>query len=630
MSNRSDHRGTSRPEESGPDAAVGRSWSALAARGPVVRVVDTASLVLGMILANAARYDGSTETRNALGLVIACTLGVAAFLVASTALRLHQGRHPLGSADEFRSLALAVGAVTLVVLGVVFVSEARLMPLSVPVVGGMIFFMLAIGYRAAIAKSVQAGALPLAGKRTLVFGAGEAAAQLVRSMIWYSDGGYAPVGLLDDDPTKRHLQIKGIRVRGGRDDIAKAAADTRAEVLVIAVPSAGSELLRAVSERATAAGLVVKTLPKISDLLDPAGVGIRDVRDINIADLLGRRQIETDVAEIAGYLRGRRVLVTGAGGSIGSELTRQIAGFGPAELMMLDRDESALHALQLSLFGEARLDLPQAILADIRDGERLLRLFAERRPEVVFHAAALKHVNMLEQYPDEGWKTNVLGTLNVLEASRSVGVDHFINVSTDKAADPANVLGRTKRMAERLTATVARQQDGHYLSVRFGNVLGSRGSVLETFAAQIAQGGPVTVTHPDVTRFFMTIPEAVQLVIQAGAIGEGGEALVLDMGSPVRIADLAAQLIAMEGRPIEIRYTGLRPGEKLHEQRLGSQEQDERPVHPLISHVPVPPVPTDMLERVRAIETYAEYVSSDDVAEFSASATTTRPGGVGR
>jgi FlaA1/EpsC-like NDP-sugar epimerase len=261
---------------------------------------------------------------------------------------------------------------------------------------------------------------------------------------------------------------------------------------------------------------------------------------------------------------------------------------------MLDRDESALHAVSLSIHGEARLDLPQAILADIRDGEALRELFLQRMPDVVFHAAALKHVNMLEQYPAEGWKTNVLGTRNVLEAATAVGVSHFINVSTDKAADPVNVLGRTKRMAERLTATYAQKNEGRFLSVRFGNVLGSRGSVLETFAAQIARGGPITVTHPDVTRFFMTIPEAVQLVIQAGAIGSGGEALVLDMGEPVRIADVAAQLIAMEGRPINILFTGLRPGEKLHEELFGSEERDSRPVHPLISHVPVPALEGDL------------------------------------
>jgi FlaA1/EpsC-like NDP-sugar epimerase len=292
------------------------------------------------------------------------------------------------------------------------------------------------------------------------------------------------------------------------------------------------------------------------------------------------------------------VLVTGAGGSIGSELCRQIYQFDPGELLMLDRDESALHALQLSIFGEARLDLPQAILADIRDDATVDQLFAERRPHVVFHAAALKHVNMLEQYPDEGWKTNVLGTRNVLAAATAVGVTHFINISTDKAANPVNVLGRTKRTAEQLTATYAQRGTGRYLSVRFGNVLGSRGSVLETFAAQIAQGGPVTITDPEVTRYFMTIAEAVQLVIQAGAIGGNGEALVLDMGAPVRIGDVAAHLISLEGRPIPIKVTGLRPGEKLHEDLFGAGEKGSRPIHAMISHVPVPPLAATLLDRL--------------------------------
>lgn len=588
-------------------------------RGSVLRVVDTASVVVGMVLAHAARYDESTDPMNVLGLAMAVAVAVAVFLAVATRLRLHHGRHAVGSADEFKTLAEAVAAATLVVLVIDFMTGTeRLMPLSVPVVGGLICFVLAIGYRAAVAARVHAAAPPRAGTRTLVFGAGAAAEQLVRSMVWDADSSHLPVGLLDDDPSKRHVEIKGVRMLGGRDAIAAAASTTQAEALIIALPSAESDLVRDVSERAVAAGLTVKILPKLADLLDRRGIGLRDVRDINIADLLGRRQVETDMKEISGYLRGKRVLVTGAGGSIGAELTRQIHSEGPAELMMLDRDESALHALQLTLFGEARLDLPQAILVDIRDGEALQRLFSERRPEVVFHAAALKHVNMLEQYPDEAWKTNVLGTLNVLTAATSIGVDHFINVSTDKAADPVNVLGSTKRLGERLTSTVAQHAPGRFLSVRFGNVLGSRGSVLETFAAQIAMGGPVTVTDPEVTRYFMTIPEAVQLVVQAGAIGAEGEALVLDMGSPVRIADVAAQLIKMEGRPIGIRYTGLRPGEKLHEELFGAGERDERRVHPLISHVSVPPLSSEALDHVRAARGLADFFTAD-VSERSPS-----------
>jgi FlaA1/EpsC-like NDP-sugar epimerase len=283
---------------------------------------------------------------------------------------------------------------------------------------------------------------------------------------------------------------------------------------------------------------------------------------------------------------------------------------------MLDHDESALHAVQLSMHGQARLDLPEVLLADIRDKDALHELFARRRPEVVFHAAALKHVNMLEQYPDEGWKTNVLGTRNVLEAATSIGVTHFINISTDKAADPVNVLGRTKRVAERLTATYAQRNAGRLLSVRFGNVLGSRGSVLDTFAAQIARGGPLTVTHPDVTRYFMTIREAVQLVVQAGAIGRTGQLLVLDMGVPVRIADVAATLINSAERPINILFTGLCPGEKLNESLFGTGETDVRPVHPLISHLSVPPLDPVDLRRLSPVSP-AEFLAGNGSAPLA-------------
>ncbi|MGY2002863.1 polysaccharide biosynthesis protein [Blastococcus sp. SYSU DS1024] len=558
-------------------------------------VVDVLSLHAGLVLALAARYEGSLEESHPSGLLVGILVGTAVFPVTSAALRLHQGRYAVGGADELKALGLAVGVSATAVLAVVLASGApRLLPLSVPVIGAVLSLVLMTTVRLVIRSQREGAVRPRTGLPTLVFGAGDAAEQLIRSMLSDPQSPYLPVGLLDDDPAKRHVRIRGVRMLGGRDDIPSAVVSTKAEVLVIALPSADSALVREVSRPATEVGLTVKVLPRFADLLH-GRVGIRDVRDIDVADLLGRRQIDTNVAEIAGYLTGKRVLVTGAGGSIGSELCRQIATFDPSELLMLDRDESALHALQLTMFGEARLDLPQAILADIRDAGALRQLFAERRPDVVFHAAALKHVNMLEQYPGEGWKTNVLGTRNVLEAATSVGVSHFINVSTDKAADPVNVLGRTKRMAERLTATYAQQAEGRYLSVRFGNVLGSRGSVLETFAAQIARGGPVTVTHPDVTRYFMTIPEAVQLVIQAGAIGNDGEALVLDMGEPVRIADVAAQLISMEGRPINILFTGLRPGEKLHEDLFGAGERGERPVHPMISHVAVQGLTTEAL-----------------------------------
>ncbi len=274
-------------------------------------------------------------------------------------------------------------------------------------------------------------------------------------------------------------------------------------------------------------------LPPVSELFG-GQVGASDIRDVTTADLLGRHEIDTDLEAIAGYLTGKRVLVTGAGGSIGSELCRQIYRFAPARLIMLDRDESALHAVQLAIEGRALLDSPDLVLCDLRDRRAVQEVFTRTRPDVVFHAAALKHLPLLEQHPAEAVKTNVWATLDLLEITAEAGVERFVNISTDKAADPCSVLGYTKRITERLTSHFASEARGTYLSVRFGNVLGSRGSVLTVFQSQIERGGPLTVTDPDVTRYFMTIEEAVQLVIQAGAIGRDGEVLVLDMGKPVR------------------------------------------------------------------------------------------------
>lgn len=320
--------------------------------------------------------------------------------------------------------------------------------------------------------------------------------------------------------------------------------------------------------------------------VDMLGRAITTSRDNHVFDLLGRRQLETDLDAIASYLAGKRVLVTGAGGSIGSELCRQIQHHQPGELMMLDRDESGLHAVQFSLHGRALLESAELILADLRDADEIHRIVRRRRPDVIFHAAALKHLTLLERYPGEALKTNIWGTQAILDAARDV--ERFVNLSTDKAAKPTSVLGYSKRITERLTAHAAGLYGGTFLSVRFGNVLGSRGSALTAFRAQVAAGGPITVTDPDVTRYFMTVQEAVQLVILAAAIGSGGEALVLEMGQPVRIADLARRLAEQSATPVDIVYTGLRPGEKLHEELFGPGELDVRPRHPLISHVTVP------------------------------------------
>ena len=426
--------------------------------------------------------------------------------------------------------------------------------------------------------------------KLIIYGAGEGGIQIVNTMLRNPNSQYLPVAFLDDNPKTHRLRISGVPVLGGRNEIAKVTQRTGASTLLIAIPSADSTVVNEIVEIARESKLNVKILPVVQSL-DERQVGADDIRDLTDEDLLGRRRVKINLDEISDYLVNRRVLVTGAGGSIGSELCRQLVRFNPSEIIMLDRDESALHEVQLSIYGRALLDTPQTVLADLRDERAINEVFDSRKPQVVFHAAALKHLPLLERYPHEAYQTNVLGTATVLNAAQRTGVEVFVNISTDKAANPISVLGFSKKIAERLTADVAsRTNQGKYISVRFGNVLGSRGSVLMSFRDQIAKGGPVTVTHRGVTRYFMTISEAVQLVVQAGAIGRTGEILVLDMGKPVNIHDVAEQLVKNSGKPIKIEVVGLRVGEKVHEELFAEGETDERPRHPLISHVAAKPI----------------------------------------
>jgi FlaA1/EpsC-like NDP-sugar epimerase len=509
---------------------------------------------------------------------------------------LYRHRFQRGSLDEMAGtgLAAAVAGIMLLILAEAGLAPSPVAPRTVVVAVAFAMAAMLAGRHILVGLQQRTRSPAATATDIIVFGAGGAGTMLVHQLARDPQAKYRPVALLDDDPDKRRLRIVGIPVLGGRGAMAEAAARTEAKVLVIAIARASGTAIRDLSAEAERCGLAPKVIPSLDELLS-GHARIEGVRDPRISDLLGRRPVQTDIAAIAGQFAGKRILVTGAGGSIGSELCRQLQRFGPAELIMLDRDESALHAVQLALHGRALLDSDETVLADIRDPRRVREVFERFRPEIVFHAAALKHLPLLERYPAEAVKSNVLGTQTVLEAAAACGVASFVNISTDKAADPVSVLGYSKRIAERLTAHMAAQADGSYLSVRFGNVLGSRGSVLTALSAQVDAGGPVTVTHPEVTRYFMTVDEAVQLVLQAAVIGSSGEVLVLDMGEPVRIADIARRLVASASRPVDIVFTGLRPGEKLAEDLLGQSETDHRPRHPLIRHTPVTPLPPEQL-----------------------------------
>jgi FlaA1/EpsC-like NDP-sugar epimerase len=506
---------------------------------------------------------------------------------------LYRGWWINGSFEEVAALARTAVLTTVGILLVdVLFPDQHLAPVSSVLAAGIIAFVAMGGARYGARQVLERRRREIAKDRTraraVVFGAGEGGERIIRAMLSDSASPFVPVALLDDDPSKRNLTIRSVRVAGDRSDLEAVAQRFEASALVIAVPSADGAFVRELSAAARAAHLDVRVVPSVTELLG-SDVSVTDLREPTEADLLGRHKVETDLLSVSEYVRGKTVVVTGAGGSIGSELCRQLSRFEPGRLVMIDRDESGLHAVQLSLEGRALLDSDSLVLLDIRDRTRVARLFAEIKPDVVFHAAALKHLPLLEAHPSEAVKTNIWGTLAVLDAAAGAGVSLVVNISTDKAADAQSVLGYSKRVAEGLTAHFGLKEQGRYLSVRFGNVLGSRGSVLTAFRAQLEQGGPLTVTHPDVTRYFMTIEEAVQLVIQAGAIGSDGQALVLDMGEPVKIHDVARQLAASCTPEVPIEFTGLRPGEKLHEALFCSHEQPQPSRHELILSVDVAP-----------------------------------------
>ena len=525
------------------------------------------------------------EAADAIFISTVAAILVHAFL--GLAVGLYRGRWRVSSFDEVATLG-SVWAGTSVVLSTgnfyARTLDASSLPTSAVITGclatGGGLVVQRIGWRRYWEANRRPD--PTQCKRTIVFGAGEGGEQMVRAMLVDPNSEYYPVALLDDDPGKANRELYGVKVQGSRYHLEDVVDATGAEVLLVAVTDADAELISTLSSMATALGLDLRVLPPSSELV--GRMTLADVRPPTVDDLLGRDPVEIDLESVADYIQGRRVLVTGAGGSIGSELSKQIHGFAPSDLWLLDRDENALHRVQLELEGRALLDSEMLLVADIRDRDRMFEIFDRYRPDVVFHAAALKHLTLLENHPAEGVKTNALGTKNLLDAATKFDVDRFVNVSTDKAADPTSVLGASKLAAEKLTALAAAETGRPFVSVRFGNVLGSQGSVLPTFLRQLEQGQPLTVTHPDVTRYFMTIPEAVRLVVQAGAIGEPGEVMVLDMGNPVKIIDLAQQLIntIRPGTPVE--YTGLRPGEKMHEILLSEDEVGVARQHPRIVH----------------------------------------------
>ncbi len=553
--------------------------------------LDSLVWATAVYFATWLRYLYVTSNTLVASTAAAAALAAGLHLLLGRVSGLYRPGQILGSYDEVLSLVRTAALATVLFLGLVVLAPAgALVPRTVPLIAGFSALVWMLALRLVI-RSIRARRMTRGDRKPIVIvGAGPTGRLLVHNLLQDRHSTFLPVAVLDEDPAKRSLKIEGVRVAGAPADLVDVAEKYGAQHVVIALREADPELVADVRRNADAHGIRTLVLPPISDL-EAQNARISDIRDINVEDLLGRRRVSLDEAAIARAIGGRVVLVTGAGGSIGSELCRQIQRFGPSRLVLLDRDESTLQAVQLSLRGHGLLDSDNLVLADIRDRAALTAVMLEYRPSMVFHAAALKHLPLLERYPEEAWKSNVLGTLNVLEAATHVDVEVFVNISTDKAADPTSVLGYSKRITERLTASFSMNHPGRFISVRFGNVLGSRGSVLPAFTEQIRGGHDVTVTHPDVERYFMLIPEASQLVLQAAVLGRGGEVMVLDMGKPVRILDIAQALIHKSGRAdIDIRFTGLRPGEKLTEDLFSRTDEQCSTGHPLVTCVQVPPL----------------------------------------
>ena len=480
------------------------------------------------------------------------------------------------------------------------------LPRSIFVMDFLLVIALVAGARLAartIFERPSVGGLVARGKEVILVGAGDAGQLVIRELQRNRALGYTPIGVIDDDPRKRNLRVHGVRVLGTIDELAHILRDNRPDELLIAMPSASGEVRQRVVEIGRDEGVPIKTLPGLYELISGDSNLAAQIRPVQVEDVLGRAQVEVDLEEVAAYLTDQTVLVTGAGGSIGAELCRQISRARPARLVLVENGETALFEIERELVDERGFSAAIPIVADVCNRPKMRQIFERYRPSVVFHAAAYKHVALMEANPLESVRNNTLATKAIADVAVEFGAERFVLVSTDKAVNPKTVMGQSKALCETIVEAYGARDDvrARFVAVRFGNVLGSSGSVIPIFRRQIAKGGPVTVTHPDMTRYFMTIPEASALVVQAGAIGGRGEIFVLDMGEPVRILDLARDMIRLSGkepdRDVAIAFVGVRAGEKLHEELWGPDEEVTPTPHPKILRAKRPGVDAERLER---------------------------------
>jgi FlaA1/EpsC-like NDP-sugar epimerase len=591
-----------------------RAWSTVAARsvrGPAdvaLGLLDAALLAMAYAVMLTLRYELDIPAGAWERWLRFLPVAIVVHLVVHRVAGLYGPVWQHASIHEAKRILSSGAVATSLLFGWVLIGT-REVPLSVVLTGGLLATGL-VGVLRFQSRlfAFRRRSLPDA-TRVLVVGAGASGAALVHEVARSGQPTIEIVALLDDDPRKIGRWIGGAQIVGPLADLVEAGQHYLADQVLLAIPSADSTLVRQVADATSELGVRLKVLPSVSEMMD-SEPRLQDVRDLSIDDLLGRQPVSTDLDGVRRLISGKRVLVTGGGGSIGSEVVRQVADYGPAELLVLDRDETHLFDAMAAVG-----DRGTPVLLDIRDRERLRQLLLERRPEIVFHAAANKHVPLLESHPSEAAATNVLGTDNLVAAAREADVAHLVFISTDKAVRPRSLMGASKRVGEQLVLSGA-PHGRAWCAVRFGNVLGSRGSVVPTFVRQIQSGGPVTLTHPDMTRFFMSIPEAVQLVLQAAALASDREVFMLEMGEPVRIADLARRMISLAGlrvgTDIAIEVTGLRPGEKLTEELRAPDETAAPTVHPKVLRLHPTRTPAYRLRRL--VEALAVGIEDRDEA----------------
>jgi FlaA1/EpsC-like NDP-sugar epimerase len=607
-------------------------------RGAVPQILlDVGLVALAYFLAYRLRFDDGIPSRyeEVFERTITFAICSSVFTFAMFGMYRHWMRY--SSQREYLQIVQAVAVSVAALVAYVAVIQPKLIltpegnvavtvPTGVLVLYGLLMLVLVGAVRYVthfIYERPLRGFRPRRDARSvLIVGAGDGGRLLLREILRNPDLRFRPVGFVDDDPRKQRMRVdRGLTVLGTTEELPRVLSDVEPDEVLIAIPSAPGTLRARVVRACRAAGVPVRTMPTVFELLQDGGRLMRQVREVRVEDVLGRAPVRMDTEVAGGYLTGRCVLVTGAGGSIGAELARQIARVGPSRLVLLDHAEDNLFQIERELVEERHALNTVAVLADCKEGERMREVFAEYRPTVVFHAAAYKHVGLMEANPVEAVRNNALATRVMTKVAGDAGTQVFVLVSTDKAVAPATVMGASKALAEwAVEAAEARYPGTAFSAVRFGNVLGSSGSVVPIFARQIAMGGPVTVTDPAMTRFFMTIPEAVQLVIRAGSLSQGGELFVLEMGEPVSISELARDMIRFSGlepgRDIAIEIIGRRPGEKLHEQLFNGYERQERTPAPKILRAVRPPLDPEWVEET--FDQISLLVLEDDVAGLAA------------